>query len=578
MEYNSEEDSDISESEINDYKDKPYEQLKAGMHKVKYSDVAFRCPFCKGRKKQDYRYKDLLQHASGVGKGSSNRSAKQKANHLALAKYLEIDLADAPGPSQPVTELKPSEHPEHGDLYIWPWTGIVVNILAKQNEEGRASGSANWLAKELSKYRPLSVQTSWSQQDHTMFAIVDFGKEWTGFRDAMEFEKDFETDHHGKKEWSEQRMHHGSNIYGWFARVDDYNSEGPIGDYLRNQGELKTISSIVQEKTQQENSMVASLTNVLDVTNENIDELQSKCNEKSMSLSRLVEEKERLHQEYNEERRKLYRIARNHTRRIIEESDKLRDSLDYRRKNLEQRQKELAKLEALNERERKGLDEEMQKNAVKNNLLQMASMEQKKADENVLRLMEEQKREKEAAMNKLLQLEKQLDAKQKLELEIAELKGKLQVMKHMEGEDDIGIQKKLKEMADELEEKMEEMVNMEDLNQTLIAKERASNDELQEARQELISISWLVGLTLELKEWESLMRNHFKLHSRKGFLVIKQKWSLQNSALCGKSISGNHPGIHLKLLRVKVRPRYVCKISFSFCSDTVTAMAANWVS
>ncbi|KAL5187067.1 Proteasome subunit alpha type-7 [Glycine soja] len=41
--------------------------------------------------------------------------------------------------------------------------------------------------------------------------------------------------------------------------------------------------------------------------------------------------------------------------------------------------------------------------------LQLASKEQKIADENVLRLVEEQKREKEEAYNKILHLEKQLD-------------------------------------------------------------------------------------------------------------------------------------------------------------------------
>ena len=90
MDYSSEE-SDISESEINDYIDKPYEELTAGKFKVKGLNGNLRCPFCAGKKKQDY--KDLFQHASGTGKVSTNRSAKQKANHLALEKYLETDLA-----------------------------------------------------------------------------------------------------------------------------------------------------------------------------------------------------------------------------------------------------------------------------------------------------------------------------------------------------------------------------------------------------------------------------------------------------------------------------------------------------
>jgi len=97
-------------------------------------------------------------------------------------------------------------------------------------------------------------------------------------------------------------------------------------------------------------------------------------------------------------------------------------------------------------------------------------------------------REKEEAYNKILLLEKQLDAKQKLEMEIEELKGKLQVMKHLGEEDDTAVQKKIKEMNDELQEKIENLESVETMNQTLIVKERQSNDELQEARKELIKV------------------------------------------------------------------------------------------
>lgn len=73
-------------------------------------------------------------------------------------------------------------------------------------------------------------------------------------------------------------------------------------------------------------------------------------------------------------------------------------------------------------------------------------------------------------------------------MEIEELKGKLQVMKHLGDEDDEAVKKKMKEMNVELEEKVESLEDMESLNQTLIAKERQSNDELQEARKHLISV------------------------------------------------------------------------------------------
>ncbi|KAF7154737.1 hypothetical protein RHSIM_Rhsim01G0154200 [Rhododendron simsii] len=45
------------------------------------------------KKKQQFKYRDLVQHASGVGSGAVWRKPKLKAQHLALAVYLTSDLA-----------------------------------------------------------------------------------------------------------------------------------------------------------------------------------------------------------------------------------------------------------------------------------------------------------------------------------------------------------------------------------------------------------------------------------------------------------------------------------------------------
>ncbi|KAJ9689280.1 hypothetical protein PVL29_014788 [Vitis rotundifolia] len=495
MDYSSDEESDISESEIVEYKEKPYEQLKTGKYKVKGTNGTLRCPFCAGKKKQDYRYKDLLQHASGVAKGSANRSAKQKANHLALAKYLETDLASESDQAPRAVEPKPvTRTQEQDDLFVWPWTGIITNIVTEQKNGNDLGDSAYWL-KKFSKHKPLEVHTFWNE-DQTALAIVRFNNDWTGFMNATAFEKAFEADRHSKKEWNVQKQHPGSNIYGWVARADDYSSEGPVGEYLRQTGELKTISDIVEAAKQDRNTIVANLANEIDLKNENLDELQYKYNEKSMSLSRMLEEKDKLHHAFYEETRKMQRLARDHVQRILGEQEKLNYELDSKRKELDSWSKELNKREALTEREKQKLDDDKKKNNERNNSLQMASIEQRKADENVLKLVEEQKREKEEALSKILQLEKQLDAKQKLEMEIEEIKGKLQVMKHLGDEDDTAVQNKMKEMNEELEEKVGEMENLESLNQTLIVKERQSNDELQAARTELITVCFSLPFVL----------------------------------------------------------------------------------
>jgi hypothetical protein len=96
-------------------------------------------------------------------------------------------------------------------------------------------------------------------------------------------------------------------------------------------------------------------------------------------------------------------------------------------------------------------------------------------------------KEKEAALNKILMLEEQLDEKQKLELDIEQLRGKLEVVKHMEGEG-VDVKKRTEELTKQLDERMDAMEHMDELNQTLIIKERMTNDELQDAKKELIKV------------------------------------------------------------------------------------------
>ena len=69
------------------------------------------------------------------------------------------------------------------------------------------------------------------------------------------------------------------------------------------------------------------------------------------------------------------------------------------------------------------------------------------------------------------------------------MKGALQVMQHMEEVEDSEMKTKMEKIQKELEEKEEELDGLEDLNQTLIVQERKCNDELQDARKELIKVS-----------------------------------------------------------------------------------------
>jgi len=107
-------------------------------------------------------------------------------------------------------------------------------------------------------------------------------------------------------------------------------------------------------------------------------------------------------------------------------------------------------------------------------------------------------KQKEQLHAKIIQLERQLDMKQKLELEIQQLKGSLSVLKHIEDDEDVEVLKKVDDLHMGLREKEQSLQDLDALNQTLIIKERKSNDELQDARKELINVSTFFQIHLRM--------------------------------------------------------------------------------
>ncbi|KAL0413986.1 UNVERIFIED_CONTAM: protein INVOLVED IN DE NOVO 2 [Sesamum radiatum] len=428
-EHSSGEDTDISDSETEDYQEKAYEELKSGKH----------------------------QHASSIGSCSSQkRTARDKANHLALAKYLENDTAADAGPSKPSAEVDALADQDRDELFVWPWIGIVVNIPTDFKDGRYVGESGSKLRDQLTRrgFNPTRVRPLWNYQGHSGTAIVEFQKDWSGFTNAMSFEKFYEANHHGQQNWL-AKNETKSDLYAWVARADDYNSNNIVGENLRKIGDLRTISDVMEEEARKTNKLVGNLTNVIEAKKMHLLEMENKFKETESSLLQLITEKDNLHQAYNED--------------------------------LEFRGQELMKRETHNEIERKKLSEDLEQNAVKNCSLQAAAEEQRKADEKVMKLAEEQKKEKEKLHKRIILLEKQLDAKQAVQLEIEQLRGKLNVMKHMGDEGDLEVLNKVDLLLKALREKEGELEDLEVLNQTLIVQERKRNDELQDARKELVN-------------------------------------------------------------------------------------------
>lgn len=88
-----------------------------------------------------------------------------------------------------------------------------------------------------------------------------------------------------------------------------------------------------------------------------------------------------------------------------------------------------------------------------------------------------------------------MDAKQALQLEIEQLRGNLNVMRHIRYEGDEEVLNKVELLLKALREKESELGDLETINQTLVVQERQKNDELQDARKELVNVSCLTWFT-----------------------------------------------------------------------------------
>ncbi|MED6158272.1 hypothetical protein PIB30_031230 [Stylosanthes scabra] len=468
--------------------DRSYQQLKKmGNHNVKTSDETFTCPYCPKKRKRDYAYRELLEHASGVGQSSSQkRSATEKADHLALLQYLKKDLIYVNGPSKPIEDITYLVNSD--EQFVWPWTGIVVNIPTIQTEDGRCVGQSSAMLRDEYKSRgfnPRRVLALWSSQVHSGTALVEFNSNWLGLDDALRFERAYELDHHGKKDWlayTEQKY----GIYAWVARVNDYKLNNIVGEQLRKMRDVRTIKQLMEEEARKQDKLVFNLTNTIQEKNKLLKEMEVKYSEATIKMDIVMGEIDKLTKSHDEEMKKIQSSARQYFQNIFSGHERLKLQLESQKTELELRRIELEKREAHNESERKRLKEEIEENAMKNSSLQIAVREQEKANQNILRLAADQKREKEELHAKIIQLEKQLDMKQKLELEIHQLKGKLNVMKHMEDDGDSEVLNVMDVLYNELREKEQSLREIGTLNQTLIVKERKSNDELQDARKVLI--------------------------------------------------------------------------------------------
>ncbi|KAJ0253365.1 Factor of DNA methylation 4 [Hirschfeldia incana] len=377
-------------------------------------------------------------------------------------------------------------------MFVHPWKGVLANISRTYNEKTRkfAGESGSKIREELiSKgFNPHKVEPLWNGRvGFTGFALVYFGRDWDAFRNATMFENHYELKQCGKRDYDSARDR-GEELYGWIAKREDYYSRTVVGEHLRKQGDLVTVSGKEAAEQKKAMTLVSNLETTLENKSTDLEEIESKYKETSTALQRSMREKDDMIDAHNEKMNSMQQKAHDYLASIHNEHKKAAQHLEAQRKEFEERERYLDKCQSVNKTERRKLQWQKQKNL-------MATEEQNKADEEMTRLAKQQQREKDELRERVKNLEKKLDDELALELEIERMRGGLQVMGHMEDPD---MKEEIEKTKEKLKEKEEESEYQESLYQSLVVKHCYTNDELQDARKALIKSMQVLGVRAEI--------------------------------------------------------------------------------
>ncbi|KAJ0253347.1 Factor of DNA methylation 4 [Hirschfeldia incana] len=438
-------------------------------------------------------------------------------------------------------------------MFVHPWKGVLANISRTYNEKTRkfAGESGSKIREELiSKgFNPHKVEPLWNGRvGFTGFALVYFGRDWDAFRNATMFENHYELKQCGKRDYDSARDR-GEELYGWIAKREDYYSRTVVGEHLRKQGDLVTVSGKEAAEQRKAMTLVSNLETTLENKSTDLEEIESKYKETSTALQRSMREKDNMIDAHNEKMNSMQQKARDYLASIHNEHKKAAQHLEAQRKEFEERERYLDKCQSVNKTERRKLQWQKQKNL-------MATEEQNKADEEMTRLAKQQQREKDELRERVKNLEKKLDDELALELEIERMRGGLQVMGHMEDPD---MKEEIEKTKEKLKEKEEESEYQESLYQSLVVKHCYTNDELQDARKALIKSMQELGVRAQIsvKRMGALDEKPFQKVAKERYPAEESE--VEAAKLC--SLWDNHlrdSGWHpIKVIQIDGNPKEV---------------------
>ncbi|XP_010454940.1 PREDICTED: protein INVOLVED IN DE NOVO 2-like isoform X2 [Camelina sativa] len=413
------------------------------------------------------------------------------------------------------------------DKFVWPWVGLVANIPTEVEPSGRRVGkSGSTLRDELSQkgFNPTRVQPIWNFKGHSGYALVEFAKDFEGFECAMKFERSFQSDRHGKRDWDKGNRFRDDKLYGWVAREEDYNRSDIVGKNVKKKRDLKSISQIEEEDERKMVHLVESMSQSIEMKKQCKQELEQKVNESTRVLEGLALHNIALNKSYQEGIETMQKSMQGLYDQILQGHEKSMAELEAKREMLEER----AKRANINE-------EEIRRSRLEIELNQKAMWEQNEANEEAMKLATKHQKEKEKLHQRIMEMEAKLNETQELELEIEKLKGTTSVMKHMVGSDGDGvIVEKIAKTQIELEAR--ETALHENI-MALAQKERATNDEYQEARKEMIQL-WnaneelMKGEKIRVKRMGQLNPEPFLPAVMKKFKVPRSRAEVKAMQLC----------------------------------------------
>nr|GME01592.1 factor of DNA methylation 4-like [Ipomoea batatas] len=193
----------------------------------------------------------------------------------------------------------------------------------------------------------------------------------------------------------------------------------------------------------------------------------------------VMKEKQEMLTMQHKELEMIHQEALEKVETILSEQETSKKQLDDHEKELKLREDEIRQREKLNESEKRKLDCEKEMN-------ERAILAQKNAYKTMMKLADEQKREKEQALVKIFRLERELDQKQALELEVEKLKGLVEGRRHM-----MVRHLALTSILEDLKEKLDEHDHLENMTCELFIKHQRVDNQVQEARKEMINVSLL---------------------------------------------------------------------------------------